>query len=85
VQNLSGGVENAMSLAQLSAWCAGALGPHSVGQEIQPRPFYIPWMVLDSSRAARDWDWRPATPLSTILEEIKAHALSHPGWLDMTC
>jgi CDP-paratose 2-epimerase len=85
VQNLSGGVENAMSLAQLSAWCAGALGPHSVGQEIQPRPFDIPWMVLDSSRAARDWDWRPATPLSTILEEIKAHALSHPGWLDMTC
>lgn len=84
VQNLAGGVENAMSLAQLSRWCAEELGPHSVQPEFQPRPFDIPWMVLDSARAARDWDWRRATPLAAILEEIKEHALTHPEWLDMT-
>jgi len=84
IQNLSGGVENSMSLAQLSRWCEGELGPHTVQPETQPRPFDIPWMILDSARAARDWDWRPATPIALVLEEIKAHALSHPEWLEMT-
>jgi CDP-paratose 2-epimerase len=85
VQNIAGGIGNAMSLAQLSRWCAAEFGPHDVQPEHQPRPYDIPWMVLDSTRAARDWDWRPATPLHAILHEIKEHALSHPGWLDMTC
>ena len=84
VQNLSGGVENTMSLAQLSRWCAEELGPHPVVAEPEPRPFDIPWMVLDSGRAAQDWDWRPATPLHAILQEIKQHALTNPAWLDMT-
>lgn len=84
VQNLAGGVENAMSLAQLSRWCARELGSHDLQSEPRPRPFDIPWIVLDCGRAARDWDWRPATPLGSILEEIKMHALSHPGWLQMT-
>ena len=84
VQNLSGGVENAMSLAQLSRWCTRDLGPLSVAPELQPRPFDIPWLILDSTRAARDWDWRPSTPLPAILAEIKQHALSHPQWLEMT-
>jgi CDP-paratose 2-epimerase len=73
-----------MSLAQLSRWCTGELGAHSVHPEPKPRPFDIPWMVLDSSRAALDWDWYPVTPLPAILQEIKEHALSHPAWLDMT-
>jgi CDP-paratose 2-epimerase len=85
IQNLSGGVENAMSLAQLSRWCARELGPHDVHAELQPRPFDIPWLVLDSGRAARDWGWRPVTALDDILEEIKKHALSHHDWLDLTC
>ncbi len=84
VQNLAGGVENAMSLAQLSRWCAEELGPHPVQPELEPRPFDIPWMVLDCARAARDWDWRPATPLRSILGEIREHAASHPDWLAMT-
>jgi CDP-paratose 2-epimerase len=84
VQNLAGGVENAMSLAQLSRWCARELGPHTVQPRLQPRPFDIPWMVLDSTRAGADWDWRPVTPLESILGQIKEHALSHPEWLDMT-
>jgi len=85
VQNLGGGVENAMSLAQLSGWCAAELGPRAIEPQSQPRPFDIPWMVLDCARAARDWDWRPATPVRAILQEIKEHALTRPGWLEMTC
>ena len=84
IQNLAGGVENAMSLAQLSRWCAQELGPHKVRPEMEPRPFDIPWIVLDSARAARDWDWHPATGLRSILHEIKEHAGRNPGWLAMT-
>jgi CDP-paratose 2-epimerase len=84
IQNFGGGVENSISLAQLSHWCAAELGPHPVQPEPRPRPFDIPWMVMDCSRAARDWAWRPATPLAAILHEIKEHALAEPGWLDMT-
>jgi CDP-paratose 2-epimerase len=84
IQNLAGGAANAMSLAQLSRWCSEHLGPHSVQPEPRPRPFDIPWMVLDSARAAREWGWRPATPLPEVLEEIKEHACAHPSWLDMT-
>jgi CDP-paratose 2-epimerase len=55
-----------------------------VKAELQPRPFDIPWMVLDSSRAEKDWNWRPTVLLPAILEEIAEHAISHPQWLDMT-
>ena len=84
VQNLGGGIGNAMSLAQLSRWCRERFGEHAVTAEHQPRPFDIPWMVLDSSRAEKDWNWRPAVVLPAILEEIAEHATSHPQWLDMT-
>lgn len=83
ILNVSGGVESAMSLAQLSAWCSDRLGSHQVGADTNPRPFDIPWMVLDSSAVGEAWDWKPATPRDVILEEILNHARSHPDWLDM--
>jgi CDP-paratose 2-epimerase len=84
VQNLSGGIGNAVSLAQLSGWCRERFGEHAVKAELQPRPFDIPWMVLDASRAEKDWNWRPTVLLPAILDEIAEHAISHPQWLDMT-
>jgi len=83
VLNVSGGVESAMSLAQLSAWCTDRLGAHQVAADINPRPFDIPWMVLDSSVVKKSWDWRPSTPRNAILEEIALHAESHPDWLEL--
>jgi CDP-paratose 2-epimerase len=84
IANFSGGAASAMSLRQLSDWCAERLGPHTVGADTQPRAFDIPWLVLDSSKAARLWDWRPATPTTAILDEIAAHARAHPDWLDLS-
>ena len=83
ILNVSGGVESAMSLAQLSAWCTDRLGAHQVAADINPRPFDIPWMVLDSSVVKKSWDWRPSTPRNAILEEIALHAESHPDWLEL--
>ena len=84
IVNVSGGAASALSLRQLSEWCAQKFGPHTVAVDSTPRPFDLPWIVLDSARAARVWDWRPQTPLAAILDEIAAHAQAHPGWLDLS-
>jgi len=73
-----------MSLAQLSAWCANRLGPREVMADPEPRPFDIPWMVLDSRRASHEWGWRVETSIGKVLEEIAAHAQSHPDWLELS-
>lgn len=84
VINLGGGNANAMSLAQLSKWCAERFGPHSVRSDLAPRRFDIPWLVMDYGLAERSWDWRPLTPLNRILDEIAEHAEKHPRWLEMS-
>jgi len=83
VLNLSGGIDSAMSLRQLSDWCADRFGPHNVQSDLTPRPFDIPWLVLDSSVAQAAWDWTPRTPRDNILEEIADHAEKNPAWLDL--
>lgn len=82
--NFSGGAASAMSLRQLSDWCAARFGPHTVVQDGTPRPFDIPWIVLDHARASTLWGWQPATPTPKILEEIAAHAERNPGWLELS-
>lgn len=84
VVNLGGGVENSMSLAQLSEWCAGRFGPHAVGADAKPRPFDLPWVVMDHSLATRTWQWHPQTPVASVLEEIAVHAEQHPEWLKVS-
>jgi CDP-paratose 2-epimerase len=82
--NVSGGTASAMSLRQLTAWCDEKFGAHEVATEATPRPFDIPWMVLDSHKAASRWNWRPTIPTLQILEEIAAHAREHSDWLDQS-
>jgi CDP-paratose 2-epimerase len=81
IVNLGGGADHAMSLRQLTDWCALRFGPHDIGREPADRLYDVPWLVLDSGRAARTWDWRPATPLAVVLDEIADHAEAHPDWL----
>jgi CDP-paratose 2-epimerase len=49
-----------------------------------PRRYDVPWLVLDPARAAAEWNWRPATKLEGILDEIAGHAEQHPEWLDLS-
>jgi CDP-paratose 2-epimerase len=84
VQNLSGGVASAMSLAQLSDWCAARFGRHEVAPAPAPRPYDIPWMVLDSTLAEAQWNWRATTTTPQILSEIADHAEGHPDWLEVS-
>lgn len=82
--NVAGGIENSMSLRQLTEWCDARFGAHAVQADLQPRPFDIPWMVLDSQLAEKTWGWRPKRTLPSILEEIAAHAEANPGWLELS-
>jgi len=84
VMNLAGGLDHSASLRELSDWCAGRFGSHEIGADPVPRPFDVPWLVLDSALAGRAWGWRPETPLQTTWSEIADHADRNPLWLEMT-
>jgi len=84
IWNISGGAQNSMSLAELSRWCTERFGGRKVNRDSKPRPYDIPWLILDSATAQRDWGWQPATRLESILEEIAVHAEKQPDWL-RTC
>ncbi|HVT73393.1 MAG TPA: NAD-dependent epimerase/dehydratase family protein [Lacunisphaera sp.] len=82
--NVSGGAASAMSLRQLSDWCASRFGAHLVAADGAPRQFDLPWIVLDHTRATQVWDWRPATKVADVLDEIARHAEQNPGWLELS-
>jgi CDP-paratose 2-epimerase len=84
IVNLSGGAANSMSLAQLTDWCDARFGKHAVASEASPRPFDIPWLVLDSSLAAKQWNWSPKILLPQVLDEIAQHAEQNPDWLEIS-
>jgi CDP-paratose 2-epimerase len=84
VLNVGGGAESGISLANLSKWCERRFGPHSVGADPAVRQYDVPWLVLDSSRAQKEWDWRPTIKLESILEEIAGHAEKNPHWLALS-
>lgn len=84
VLNISGGTESACSLRQLTEWCDARFGPHPVAHDPQPRPFDLPWVVLDARRAQEVWGWQPHTPRAAVLDEIAAHAEANPQWLELS-
>ncbi|MDP9054007.1 MAG: NAD-dependent epimerase/dehydratase family protein [Acidobacteriota bacterium] len=80
VYNAGGGGRNSISIAQLAEWCNERFGRHQPESDARPRPFDIPWMVMDYSRASTDFGWAPAHSLDWILSEIALHAEKHPEW-----
>ena len=81
---VGGGPSNAMSLAQLSAWCAERFGARDVAADGRERRWDVPWVVMDSARARERFAWTPATSIAAILDEIADHHRSHPGWLQLS-
>jgi len=88
--NVSGGIESAFSLQELHEWCARRWGSDRFGaacelQRIdQPRPYDAPWIVLDSNKARRTWNWEPLRDRLSIWEEIAEHAEENPNWLQIS-
>jgi CDP-paratose 2-epimerase len=84
LMNVSGGVGSACSLAQLSQWCGERWGACAVSAQPAPRPYDLPWVVLDSRNCADAWAWQPRISRAAILEEIAAFADANPNWIALS-
>lgn len=84
IVNVGGGSASGISLFQLSQWCAQRFGMHPIAAEPEDRPFDVPWLVLDSSKAEKQWNWQPLIKRDSILEEIAQHAEANPHWLELS-
>jgi CDP-paratose 2-epimerase len=82
--NLGGGIENSMSLKELSKWCEDRFGRIEVLASRDERPMDAPWIVMDSTTAQNAWNWSVKTKIEQILEEIAIHAEKSPDWLKIT-
>jgi CDP-paratose 2-epimerase len=82
--NVGGGIENSMSLKELSDWCEKRFGPNEVVSSLEHRPMDAPWIVMDSTVAQNAWNWRVQSRLEKILEDIADHADRNPNWLSLT-
>jgi CDP-paratose 2-epimerase len=81
--NASGGASNSMSLADLTAICDDYFGPHVPQPDSSERPFDLPWIVIDSGKAAAHFAWNLERTLLSILDEIAANVRTHPDWLSL--
>lgn len=82
--NVGGGIENSMSLKQLTDWCEKRFGPNEVVSSLEQRPMDAPWIVMDSAVAREAWGWKPTKTINEILNEIATYAEKNPDWLN-TC
>lgn len=84
IVNLSGGAASSTSLAQLSHWCGDRWGNQDIAADDTPRPFDLPWVVLDHSLASESWGWQPATSAQQILTEIADFADTQTDWIGVS-
>ena len=84
ILNIGGGIENSMSLKELTLWCENRFGPNEITASPEPRPMDAPWIVMDSSLAHDTWNWKPKIEINQILEEIAFFADSNPHWLTIS-
>jgi len=82
VYTLGGGMENAMSLAELTAWCNDRFGVHAPVVDLRPRTYDIPWIVMDNQEAESDFEWRAEISMHNLLSQIATHAEKNPDWLE---
>lgn len=84
ITNVSGGAVSSRSLRQLSDWCGQRWNPTPVASDITPRPFDLPWVVLDHSLASETWGWEPKTTTEQVLDEIADFAETESDWIEFS-
>lgn len=84
VLNVGGGIDHAVSLAEVSAWCAERFGPREIAADLAPRRFDVPWIVMDSRVAQRELGWCVTLDWRAVLAEIADHHAAHPDWLALS-
>jgi CDP-paratose 2-epimerase len=82
IYTAGGGPQNTNSLATLTAWCNARFGVHTPQADPHPRTYDVPWVVMDSTDAERDFGWHREMSLDKILDQIASHAERNPDWLE---
>ena len=87
IYTAGGGPANAVSLAQLTAWCDARFAPFPVDADLNERPYDIPWVVMDNADGERHFGWQPDTPMAALLEEIARprRSATPTGWSGAVC
>ena len=75
VYNVGGGEEISVSLHEMTALCREATGREvSIAQDLTTSSVDIPWYVTDSTRASREFGWKPLINPDAIVKDIT-------GWI----
>jgi hypothetical protein len=65
-------------------WRRMRFGQHWIESEPISHRFDVPWLILDSRCAAKEWHCKVETPINSILEEIGLHAEAYREWLQLS-
>jgi len=50
----------------------------------EPRPYDLPWVVLDHAQASSSWDMTSQLNTTTILHDIATFAEENPHWIALS-
>jgi CDP-paratose 2-epimerase len=76
--NVGGGMENSVSLRELTEFCRQLSGKHiEINRIADTHHADIPYYVADSTSLYKDADWKPERNLSMILESVWRWLVDH--------
>ncbi len=82
VFNASGGIANSISLLELTNLCREVTGRETaITSQAETHGADVPYLVLDSSLARKQFDWKPAKTLKDIVSEISTWAKANEAQL----
>jgi len=84
IYNVGGGEANSMSLFELTQWCKERFGEHKIQSDPGPRPYDVPWLVIDGRIVQQTYDWTPRLGAMCILDDIAKHAVANENWLEIS-
>jgi len=68
--NVSGGIQSAFSLKELSDWCCKNISLKKIKSNKKNRAFDIKWLVLDNSKVKKEFNWNVKYNKKQIFRDI---------------
>jgi CDP-paratose 2-epimerase len=83
VYNVGGGMENSVSLYELTKFCQEFSGKRiEIGRIAETRAADIPYYVSDCTAVTKAADWKPQRKLSVVLENVWRWLVDHRDQLE---
>jgi CDP-paratose 2-epimerase len=83
VYNVGGGMENSVSLRELTQFCQELSGKRiDIGRMVETRDADIPFYVSDCTAVRKAVDWKPRRALRVVLEDVWRWLVDHRDQLE---